>query len=438
MNESLFVEFIKTIWPVLALYIKEKIAPNKRTYLHKTMLREVYSADQKWEGSSAKTTYVAADVVAMDSPLPIKKRGQIATSNGKLPKIGMKKILKETDINNINIMKAHLALAVTDQARKAEKQRILNNLLDDAVACSVGIDEQNEANFLTALSDGVILIQDDDNSGVGLRFDYGYLDENKFSTEEKGHFSRDDFDRIFEKADKDGNTIITVMVAKSTLKNIRKEDWAKMLVADWQGKVYDSTSLLPTPSEKNFSDAFEDEFGAKIQVVDRSVYYEKNAKQHSKKPWDADHIIFLCNDTVGSLVYGTLAEATNPVKGVEYSTVDKYKLISKYSKNDPSLQEFTAGQALVVPVIEDVEQIYLLDDSNSVEVDETAEAADTADTYVTIAGKKYKKADVAAELTTLGIKADATNADSTLIKKVNQLSDEQEAEFYAALTPVTD
>lgn len=436
MNESLFIEFIKTIWPVLNIYIKAKVEPKKRTYLHKTMLREVYSADQKWEGSSAKTTYVAADIVAMDSPLPIKKRGTIATSNGKLPKIGMKKIFRETDINNVNIMRAHLAMATTDDARKAEKQRILTTLLDDAVACSIGIDEKNEANFLTGLSDGIILVPDEENTGTALRFDYGYLDENHFSTEEKGKFSRDDFDRIFDKADKDGNTIINVMVAKSTLKAIRKEDWAKMLVADYQGKVYDSTSLLPTPSEKNFSDAFEDEWGATVTVVDRSVSYEKNGHQMNYKPWDADHIIFLCNTEVGSLVYGTLAEATNPVNGVEYTTVDKYKLISKYSKNDPSLQEFTSGQALIVPVIEDVEQIYMLDDANSIVVDDTAEKEDATDEYITLAGKKYKKADVAAQLTKLGIKADASNADATLVKKVNQLNEEDEATLYAALTAV--
>ena len=436
MNESLFIEYIKTIWPMLSLYINEKVQPNPRTYLHKTMLRRVYSADQKWEGSSAKTTYVAADIVAMDSPLPIKKRGTVATSNGKLPKIGMKKILRETDINNINIMRAHLSLATTDAAKTAEKQRILANLVNDAVACSVGIDEKNEGNFLAALSDGVILVPDADNTGIGLRFDYGYLDENKFSTETKYHFSREDFDRVFDKANKDGNTIITVMLAKSKLKEIRQENWAKMLVADYQGKVYNSSSILPTPSEKNFSDAFEDEFGAKITVVDRSVVYEKNGRQHSKKPWDAEHVVFLCNDEVGSLVYGTLAEATNPAAGVEYTTVDEYKLISKYSKNDPSLQEFTSGQALVVPVIEDVEQIYLLDDSNAEEVNAEAESADSEDEYITIAGKKYNKSDVATQLTALGVKADAKNSDATLIKKVNQLSDEDEATLYASLTAV--
>lgn len=71
MNESLFIEYVRRIWPKLSLYVKEKInkTNKKLTYLHKTMLTNVYSPDQKWEGTSANTTYVAADMVAMDSPL---------------------------------------------------------------------------------------------------------------------------------------------------------------------------------------------------------------------------------------------------------------------------------------------------------------------------------------------------------------------------------
>ena len=433
----MFIEWISSIWPKLGLYVKEKTAPIKRTYLHKTMLRKVYSPDQKWEGTSAKTTYVAADMVAMDSPLPIKKRGSIATSNGKLPKVGMKKIMRETEINTVNIMKAHYATATTDEAKKAEKRRILQNLTNDGVACSIGIDEKNEANFLTGLSDGVVLVEDEENTGTGLRVDYGYLDENTFGTIVKGHVSYEDFENVKKKADADGNTIVKVMVATSKLNEIRKERWARELVADAEDKVYTDTTTLKVPSKKKFIAALEDEFDIKVEEVDRTVIFEKNGKQKSVKPWNAERIIFLCNEEVGSLVYGTLAEATNPVEGVKYATVDEYKLISKYSKTDP-LQEFTNGQALVLPVIEDVDQIYILDctEDKSAEVDTTAEEADTGDIYITINNKKYSKTDVAAQLTAMGYKTSATAKDETIMKKFNALSDEEEATFLAAVTEV--
>lgn len=438
MKKSLFIEFISGIWPKLALYVKEKVDPKERTYLHKTMLREVYSADQKWEGTSAKTTYVAADMVAMDSPLPIKKRGSVATSNGKLPKVGMKKILRETEINSINIMKAHYASATTDEAKKAEKSRIIQNLTDDGVACSVGIDEKNEANFLTGLCEGVVLVEDEDNVGTGLRVQYGYLDENTFGTIVKGEISKEDFENVNDKAEADGNTIVAVMMSKKKFDEIRRLRWAKELAADAEGKDYDDDTKLKVPTSKAFQEAFEDEFGYGIQIINRTVVFEKNGKQHSVKPWNNDRLVFRCSEVVGSLVWGTLAEATSPVEGVKYATVDKYKLISKYSKNDP-LQEFTSGQALVLPVIEDVDQIYVIDctESKSAEVDETAEAADTNDDYITINGKRYNKAAVIAQLKALGAKNVKSNSsDKVVMAAFNSLSDEDEATFLAAMTQV--
>ena len=437
MKESIFIQFVKALWPKLNLYVKEKETPKKRTYLFKTMLRKVYSPDQKWEGTSAKTTYVAADMVAMDSPLPIKSRPTVATSNGKLPKVGMKKKLQETDINNINIMKAHLALATTEEAKATERRRIFAKLADDGTACSVGIDEKTEMNFLSGLSNGVILVEDEDNTGTGLRVKFGYLPANTFGTITKGELSREDFENVNDKADADGNTIIKVMMAKSKLGEIRRTRWAKELAADYSEKTYTDETNLPVPSVKSFTAAFEEEFGYAIETVDRTVVTEKNGKKKNVKPWNKDRLVFLCQEEVGSLVYGTLAEATNQVQGVQYATIDDYKLISRYSHNEPSLEEVTSGQALVLPVIEDVDQIYVIDcsESKSAEVDTEAEAQDSGDVYVTVNGVKYNKQELIAQLKTYGASVKTNSSDATVIAAYNALSDEQEAELKANLNP---
>ena len=437
MKESIFIQFVKALWPKLNLYVKEKETPKKRTYLFKTMLRKVYSPDQKWEGTSAKTTYVAADMVAMDSPLPIKSRPTVATSNGKLPKVGMKKKLQETDINNINIMKAHLALATTEEAKATERRRIFAKLADDGTACSVGIDEKTEMNFLSGLSNGVILVEDEDNTGTGLRVKFGYLPANTFGTITKGELSREDFENVNDKADADGNAIIKVMMAKSKLGEIRRTRWAKELAADYSEKTYTDETNLPVPSVKSFTAAFEEEFGYAIETVDRTVVTEKNGKKKNVKPWNKDRLVFLCQEEVGSLVYGTLAEATNQVQGVQYATIDDYKLISRYSHNEPSLEEVTSGQALVLPVIEDVDQIYVIEcsESKSAEVGTEAEAQDVGDVYVTVNGVKYNKQELIAQLKTYGASVKTNSSDATVIAAYNALSDEQEAELKANLNP---
>lgn len=354
MNESLFSEYVKKFLPKLQKLIELVNGKrNQPTYLHKTMLRKEYSADGKWESASVDSAYVSADMVAMDSPLPPKARDSVARSNGVLPKIGMKRILRETQINAINVMKAQGATLTA----------IANKLASDAIACSAGIDERNEANFLSALSNGVVVVEDAENTGVGLRIDFNYLDTHKFGVVNSGTISEEDITRVLTKADADGNTITHIALALSTYNEIRQTSWAKELVANYRGISYSSAANLPVPTATTFDEAFSDNYnGVKFLKIDRSVIAEKNGKRTPYKPWNANSLIFLTSEEVGALVWGTLAEKTNPVAGVEYTTVDDYKLIAKYSKTDP-LQEFTSGQALVLPVIENVDQIYMLDKS---------------------------------------------------------------------------
>lgn len=430
------------LFPKLSLYVNTKVNNGKpMTYLHKTMLEPVYSADQKWEGTSANTVYVAADMVAMDSPLPVKKRDSIATSNGKLPKIGMEKKKGETDINTLNIMNAQyqsLVAGGNEAAAASQRQRIIQRFANDAVYCSVGIDEKNEANFLTALGDGVMAVPDDENTGTALRVSFGYdkFPGNHFGVEVKGHISRDDIERVLDKANADGVSITTIVIALSTYREMKKERWARELVADSKDMAYNENTTLTIPNAAAFDEAFATEFGGiEFLKIDRTVYFEKNGQRTPVKPYNADKLVFLSSTQVGSLVWGTLAEVTNPVNGVNYQILDQYKLISEYSTTKP-LIEHTTGEALVIPVIENVDMIYTIDKSNAYEVDETAEAADTDDEFITINAKKYSKTEVAAQLTTMGYKTSATAQDATIMKKVNALSDEEEEIFLAALTEV--
>ena len=430
MKESLFIEYVKKIFPKLQTII-EKVngkRGNKLTYLHKTMLRKEYSADQKWESASVNTTYVSADMVAMDSPLPAKNRDSIAHANGTLPKVGMKKILRETQINAINIMKA----------QGASFTSIANKLTNDPVACSVGIDEKNEANFLTALSNGIVIVEDENNTGTGLRINFNYMPENCFGVEEPNFISYDDIKNVLSKADADGNSITTIMLALSTYNAIRQTQWAKELVANYRGQTVVEGTKLPVPTASLFDEAFaDDNNGIKFLKVDRTVISEKNGKRKPYKPWNANKIIFLTTEEVGALVWGTLAEKTNPVSGVVYSTVDEYKLISKYSKNDP-LQEFTSGQALVLPVIENVDQIYSLDITEGQLVDTAQEAKDSSDVAIVVWGQAYKKPEfVTAYNSITGKNLAATTADDKLIAAVNRLNDADEAALKAAVASHT-
>lgn len=429
MEQSLFYRYVSKFFPKLQRLIETVNGKRNKnlTYLHKgtnSMLRMEYSPDNKWESTSVNTTYVAADFVAVDSELPIKSRDSIASANGKLPKIGMSKILKESDINNINVM----------EAQGGNAQKIAAKLADDAVACSVGIDERNEYNFLFALSNGYVAIKDEDNPNALMRLNFNYLASHTFGATAKDQISIEDIKRVISKADADGNSIIQICIAKSAYDKLRQTKEAKELVANYKGQTFTPDSVLPTPTATVFNEAFaDDNNGITFKVIDRSIIFEKDGKKKSVKPWNANRLIFICNEIVGTLVYGRLAEQTNPVKNVDYQQVDTYKLISKYSLTNP-LREVTSGQAFVAPIIEDVDQIYIYDFSEAQEVDTEAEGTDSGDEKVTVWGQAYTKTDFVNALNKIaGTKLPTNTDDEKIIAAVNKLSDAKEVELKAAV-----
>ena len=184
-------------------------------------------------------------------------------------------------------------------------------------------------------------------------------------------------------------------------------------------------------------------FGLQHQLIPNSVC--PDGKRTSVKPWDDNRIIFVTDDIVGTLVYGRLAETTNPVENVLYQLVDNFKLIARFRETNP-LRETTTGQAIVAPIIENIDQIYVLDISQGQVVDEEAEDDDTEDEYVTVWGNKYGKADFIAAYNALeGTKTPKTlksgATDVTIIKAVNKLSVDQTEKLknfvtaYPAVTP---
>jgi hypothetical protein len=434
-EKSLFKKYVDRLMPRLQRLV-EKVNEKRqdtRTYLHKdsTILRKEFKSDNKWEASSVNTTYIAADFMAFDSPVDIKTRPTISKANGKLPKAGIGRNLTESELTDLQNLAAN----------GGNDERVARRIADDLVFCNVGLDELYEWAFLYGLYWGFVGMPDIDNPQNMMILDFQYLPENIFGTETKGVITLDDIDRVFSAISENQDSVDTVWISKSALKELRRTRRAQELVADADEKVYTDDTTLKTPSESKFIQVFEDEYECRLRVIDRTIVFEKNGKKIKRKPWGNERIIFTCNPTVGTFAYGELAENRNRVNGVVYNLVDDYKLVARYSVNDPSLVEKTTGQSIAAPIIEDTDQVYVLDSTKSVEVDETAEVEDEDDKFITYEGKKYNKASFVNALNALtGGRMSATSSDDAILKKVNTLSDEQEEAFKTSIagTEVTN
>ena len=424
-QSSLFLKYILSFFPKLKTLI-EKIngkRKNELTYLHKdtSILRRVYSPDNKWEADTVDTSYVAADYVAIDSPVPLKSRDKISTASGKLPKVGMKKTLKESEILALRLM----------EAQGGQAAEIRRKLAQDPVACNVGVDERNEYALLYGLSNGYVAVRDEDNPKELLRIKYQYLQDNILGVNNVDDgLTVADLKNCIERASSDGNTIIQFWIGKAKFDALKKAQDARELVANYRGQTYDSQTKLPVPTANVFQEAFMDETGVSFRIINRTVRLEQDGVKKSVKPWNNNMVIGVCSNMIGALVYGQVAEATNRVTGVEYQQID-YKLISQYSTTDP-LRETTAIQAYCLPVIEDVDTIYQINTTLSdptIEVDKEAEKADSTDVKVTISGQAYKKPEAIATLNGLGATLASDASDKEVVDAYNALPPTKKKQF---------
>lgn len=325
-------------------------------YLHLTMLQEEYSADLIWTSAEFQNNIVAADVVSLSSSLPLKKRDKLSTATGQIPKIGISYSRSEKFLADVTVM----------AARGAREAEIAARVLADAGRVVNGIIVRTEILFQRGLSTGVILVEDANNPGLGVRADFGYLPENFFYVKngkrwgEDGYLPLDDIEQLFDKANADGNSIALVLLSKSYFNKIRMSEQGKRLAAIFGGQASVQAADLMTPSRQVMLDALNDEYGCPFRIVDSSFRTENmDGTTSTIKPWEEANVVGVPSEVVGRLVYGTLAEETRPVQDVTYVKAGSHILVAEFGDTNP-LREFTTGQALCLPVIDNARSIYVL------------------------------------------------------------------------------
>lgn len=332
--------------------MNEKRGTNALTYLYKEKLTPQFSLDGRWASVLAEYSRVAADVVALDSELPLKSRDTLELVSGNIPKMGMKCYLSEKQMKDVDAM----------IAQGVNLQTIINNIFSDTPRSIDGIWERIEDLFLSELSHGVGMASRD--GATGVRINMNFYEANQFAVSAlltaADSTPLDDIQKIVDKATNDGNTIIEAFADDTALQLLYKNGSVRAQYAFNQGIAMTASNAIPVLDLDKLKAIFLAKWGIKLTRVARSVRTELNGEKKAHNPWKKGNITFVCDENLGSLVYTTVAEATRPVPGVAYQTADDFILVKKYSTTDP-LREFTASEAMVIPVLNNVDRIYTLD-----------------------------------------------------------------------------
>lgn len=356
MEPSLFIDLVEKWFPKLVLSVTKEINNKEREdqlYFPRFLTRR-FSLSGKWDAIHQVSTRVMADVIAMDSSIPLKKRRAISTASGDIPKLAMEMQMNETQLTQLLTMQSSPMFT---------EQQLIVELFRDLASCIRGQYERLDYLFLRGLSAGVVEVDSSDNVGVGVRLDYQYQADNLFtssipwSNPLSTPFT--DLQPLLNKARTDGNPIRTIMIDRGTWDNILGSEQAQRIYAEALGIVTGAPASLVLADR--FNEIIRSNYGFAFEIVERTCVYQINGVDTSVDPWVPGQVVALNDNNIGALVYSFLAEAQRPVAGISYQEVDEFILASQYHTRKPSYAEVTSSQSRAVPVIAAVNKIYKLD-----------------------------------------------------------------------------
>lgn len=328
-------------------------------YSFRNYLGKRYSPDGSWQNLGVDNGLIAADIIALDSPLPVKERPSISQAKGEAFKIGTELPMNESDMKQMRL----LARA----ASESELLQVQRMLFSDVRRVYGGVLEQIEYRFLQGLSQGFFVAQANggtpqDNVGLGLRADFGYQASHLINASivwgQPGYTAVGDLVDLVNTASSPGNgqRIVQILMDTATKNLLLASPDAANFVANFNGALNNGGR----PTFTRLNEALQTEYGFVIVEVNRSIITQINGVKTTQTPWVAGQVIGLTQSQIGTLVWSDVEEMNNPVGGVNYSRAEDFILLSMYRTARPSLKQWTGSQAVAIPVINS-DLVYKLD-----------------------------------------------------------------------------
>lgn len=340
---------------VLALQETFNGENSRPTYNFRGLLGKKYSVDGTWKTLGLDNGLIAADIIALDSPLPVKERPAIKSAGGEIPKIGTELPMNESDRKQMRLL----------SRAGGDLVQVQSMLFSDVRRVYGGVLEQIEYRTLQGLSQGFFTtlangnpVGDQDNVGLGIRADFGYT--NLFNASvvwgQTGYTAVADLVATYNASADKGTPIVKFVMTNASKNQLLNSADAKNFVANYQGALNNGT----TPTLVRLNEALQSEYGFTVEVINRSITVQINGVKKTFNPWAAGQVIGLTQDQVGTLVWSDVEEMSAPVGGVFYERAEDFILISQYRTARPSLKQWTGSQAVAIPVINQ-EYVFKLD-----------------------------------------------------------------------------
>lgn len=350
MKSSLFLEQIANVFKPYVSRVTEEGEKQESQNLLTALLTEEESITGDWNETAVSGNIVASDIVALGSPLPLASRPTIRLMSGKIPKIGKKVRLDEKDLKTIQY------LIATGRNSTEVRSKILN----DTTRLIKGQEMRLTQMFYQALSTGIMQAGEDETEGTAIRVSFKHA-ENEVQAQ-KGWDKADatpveDLYKLFAKIEEEGKSVDVLYLTNKALDRIKASKDGKELVKSYLGQ---SSANRGSVSRQATIEALEDEFAVSVVVISGKFTVSTSQGTSQKiNGFSDDYVVATPGGKLGRLVYTRLPEEDFPVEGVSYAKAGRYNLVSKFGNTDP-VEEYTAIQAMVIPILDANQNIFRL------------------------------------------------------------------------------
>lgn len=340
-----------------------------KAYYYPTLfpLKENYSLT--WKALEAQVGLrIAGDLVARGATLDPKTREAVARIQGDIPKIAIKRVKDENELNEYDIM-----VAMT--SANPDLRALVEAWAEDTKYCWDGVANRLEWIALQSISLGKVTLTNDNNNSVVSEYDvdyaidasqkYGYQSESaSWTASASAKPISKDFKKIVEDARAKG---ISLKYAFMNLDTFAQFAACKEVIELSASFAANALNIAQSPSVEQVNTALAGIAylrGLQIVIIDQDITIEKaDGSRTTGNPFVNDVVTFTESKVFGATYWKKPADMN--VKGsVSIKALNGHTCIKKYSEEDP-LAEITVGLANAFPAWLSSSRAFFLDTTHN-------------------------------------------------------------------------
>lgn len=322
-----------------------------------------------WKALEAQTGLkIAGDLVARGATIDAKTREAIARIQGDIPKIAIKRIKDENELNEYDIM---VAMTSTNPDLRA----LVDAWAEDTKYCWDGVANRLEWIALKSISLGKVTLTNDNNNSVVSEYDVDYgIDGTQkmgfqtgsaaWGNSTSAHPFSKDFRAVVKAAKAKGISLKYAFMNTDTFSDLAQTEEAIKLCASFASNAL---GIAHTPSLQQVNASMAGLAymnGLQIVVIDQNITIEKADGSHKTGNPFADNVVMFNESKVLGKTYWKKPADMSLQGSVAIKALNGHTCVKKYSTDEP-IQEVTVGLANAFPAWLSSGRSYLLDTAHN-------------------------------------------------------------------------